>query len=109
MVIAILAGVSAFIATNIDDILLLTLFFSQVDGNFRKRHVVVGQYLGFIVLLFISLLGYFGALSLRPEWIGLLGFAPIVIGINKLAQSQKREKGEAPLSIPQRITPAPFS
>jgi hypothetical protein len=77
MVTAILVGVSAFIATNIDDILLLTLFFSQVDRIFRKRHVVVGQYPGFIVLLFISLLGYLGALSLRQECIGILGFAPI--------------------------------
>ena len=37
-------GVSAFIATNIDDIFVLMLFFSSF--KFHKFQVVVGQYLG---------------------------------------------------------------
>ncbi len=33
-------GIIAFVATNIDDIIILLLFFSQVDANLRRRHIV---------------------------------------------------------------------
>jgi cadmium resistance protein CadD (predicted permease) len=45
---AAIAGSTAFIATNVDDILILMLFFSQTNSSFRRQHIVVGQYLGFI-------------------------------------------------------------
>ena len=78
------SGVMAFIATNIDDLLLLTIFFSQVNSTFRKRHVVLGQYLGFTVLILASLPGFLGGLVISPAWIGLLGLVPIGLGINQL-------------------------
>ena len=78
------SGVMAFVATNLDDLLLLTLFFSQVDSGFRKRHVVLGQYLGFVVLILASLPGFLGGLVIAPAWIGLLGLVPIGLGINQL-------------------------
>ena len=40
---AVITGVAAFAATNVDDIFILMLFFSQVGGQFRNRHVVLGQ------------------------------------------------------------------
>ena len=48
---AISTGMTAFTATNLDDILILLLFFSQVNAVFRRRHIVFGQYLGFSVLV----------------------------------------------------------
>jgi cadmium resistance transport/sequestration family protein len=75
-------AVIAFAATNIDDIFVLTLFFAQ--KNLRRWHVVVGQYLGLAGLITISLVGYFARLFIPHSWIGLLGFAPIGIGIKKL-------------------------
>ena len=80
----ILSAVSAFAATNLDDILILMFFFSQVDNRFRIRHIVLGQYLGFILLLCLSLPGFFGSLMIPKTWIGLLGFVPIVIGGQQL-------------------------
>lgn len=62
LVTAITTGVAAFIATNIDDIVILTLFFAQVNATFCRRHIVVGQYLGFCTLLVVSLTGFFGGL-----------------------------------------------
>jgi cadmium resistance protein CadD (predicted permease) len=41
---ALITGAIAFAATNLDDILFLTVFLSQSS---RKWQVVVGQYLGF--------------------------------------------------------------
>jgi cadmium resistance transport/sequestration family protein len=80
----ILVGITAFVATNLDDIVVLLLFFSQVSTTFRRRHVVGGQYLGFIVLLVLSLPGYFGGLVLPKAWVGLLGFLPIWVGVSQL-------------------------
>jgi cadmium resistance transport/sequestration family protein len=82
-------GLIAFIATNIDDIIILLLFFSQVDVNFRRRHIVVGQYLGFTFLIIASLPGFFGGLVVPREPIGLLGLLPIAIGIKQLVSREK--------------------
>ncbi|MEH2252563.1 cadmium resistance transporter [Nostoc sp.] len=77
-------GIIAFIATNIDDIIILLIFFSQVDVNFRRRHILLGQYLGFAAIIIASLPGFFGGLVIQREWIGLLGLLPIAIGIQQL-------------------------
>jgi len=74
-------GLAAFVATNIDDILILTLLFAQVNAMFRHLHIVVGQYLGFSLLLLASLPGFFGSQLVPAEWIRLLGIVPIVIGL----------------------------
>jgi cadmium resistance transport/sequestration family protein len=88
---AAIAGSTAFIATNVDDILILMLFFSQTNSSFRRRHIVVGQYLGFIALVIASLPGFFGGLIIPRAWIGLLGFVPIAIGISHLINNQEDE------------------
>ncbi|MBC6432711.1 transporter [Nostoc sp. HG1] len=77
-------GIIAFIATNIDDIIILLIFFSQVDVNFRRRHILLGQYLGFAAIIIASLPGFFGGLVVQREWIGLLGLLPIAIGLQQL-------------------------
>ncbi|QSJ17498.1 cadmium resistance transporter [Nostoc sp. UHCC 0702] len=77
-------GITAFIATNLDDLVILTLFFSQVNATFRPQHIVIGQYLGFCTLVMISLIGFLGGLVLPAHWIGLLGLVPITIGLNGL-------------------------
>ncbi|MEH2321101.1 cadmium resistance transporter [Nostoc sp.] len=77
-------GIIAFIATNIDDIIMLLIFFSQVNVNFRPRHILLGQYLGFTAIIIASLPGFFGGLVVQREWIGLLGLLPIVIGLQQL-------------------------
>lgn len=84
---AISTGVVAFTATNIDDIVILLLFFSQVNSTFTRRHIVAGQYLGFTALVLASLPGFFGGLILPQNWIGLLGLIPIAIGINSLVNA----------------------
>jgi cadmium resistance transport/sequestration family protein len=81
---AVIAGTTAFIATNIDDIVILMLFFAQVNATFRPQHIVIGQYLGFAILILASLPGFFGGLFISREWIGLLGLLPIVIGLKQL-------------------------
>ncbi|GJD18404.1 cadmium resistance transporter [Rivularia sp. IAM M-261] len=81
-------GFTAFTATNLDDLVILTLFFSQVNSTFHRRHIVIGQYLGFTLLVIVSIPGFFGGLILPDRWIGLLGLAPIAIGLNQWMNKQ---------------------
>ncbi|QDL09832.1 transporter [Brasilonema octagenarum UFV-E1] len=88
-------GIVAFTATNIDDIIILLLFFSQVNSTFTRRHIILGQYLGFTALVIASLPGFFGGLILSPNWIGLLGLIPLAIGISSLVNPEKDSEEEA--------------
>ncbi len=81
MVTTIISAIGAFIVTNIDDIFVLMLLFSQAkarakgnDGrkiNMQTKNnliypsdIVIGQYLGFSLLVLISLLGTFQKIQL---------------------------------------------
>ncbi|BAY09576.1 cadmium resistance transporter [Calothrix sp. NIES-2098] len=94
LVTTLLVGISAFVATNIDDIVILLLLFSQINSNFRCRHIVAGQYLGFTVLIIASLPGLFGGLIIPPNWIGLLGLIPMTMGISSLINRETNETPE---------------
>lgn len=106
-------AVVAFVATNIDDILILILFFSQVNGNFRRRHIIIGQYLGFSLLLLASLPGFFGSFFVAPASIRLLGLVPILVGLSSLLQPEEddssvdKQSGTSPLT--QWLSPQTYS
>lgn len=93
LIIAFIQGIIAFTATNIDDIIILLLLFSQLDHNFRRRHILIGQYLGFSIIIILSLPGFFGGLVIHHEYIGLLGLLPIAIGMKQIF-SQSEENTE---------------
>lgn len=92
----ILTGLTSFIATNIDDIIILMLFFSRVD-RFKPRQIILGQYLGFTVLILLSLPGLLGGLFIPKIWIGLLGLIPIYIGVKELFSRDSDENEEIQL------------
>ncbi len=77
-----LASVLAFVSTNLDEVFLLILFFS--DRTFAPRQVVVAQSLGFAVLVAVSLLCAAISFIVPPEWIGLLGLVPLGLGVQRL-------------------------
>ncbi|MEH2067420.1 MAG: cadmium resistance transporter [Nostoc sp.] len=108
LVTAITTGITAFSATNIDDIVILTLLFSQVNKTFRSRHIIGGQYLGFAALVVASLPGFLGGLIIPQSWIKLLGIMPIIIGISSLLKreedSPQEVSEETERSYPSRIT-----
>jgi cadmium resistance protein CadD (predicted permease) len=73
----------AFVATNLDDFILLMVLFSQVPSHFSYRQIFWGRYLGFAALIALSLPGFFGGLVLPKAWVGLLGLVPIAIGLSQ--------------------------
>lgn len=89
--VAIAEGTTAFAATNVDDLVILLLYFAQVNEVFRPRHVILGAYWGFAILVGLSLVGFFGGLMVAPAWIGLLGLLPILLGVKQLWQRSRDE------------------
>jgi cadmium resistance protein CadD (predicted permease) len=75
-------AIAAFASTNIDDLFLLSSLF--VDSEFRTLSVIVGQFLGMSALVLISILAALFTIAIPRGWIGLLGFAPLFLGINRL-------------------------
>ncbi|GJD16278.1 Cadmium resistance transporter [Rivularia sp. IAM M-261] len=101
---AVASACAAFAATNLDDIIILTLLFAQVNANFRKRHIIIGQYLGFSIIILASLPGFFGGLVIKRSLIGLLGFLPIIIGIYQLVKRQNDDNNNDEIQAVTAIT-----
>lgn len=97
LILNVISAIGAFIVTNIDDIFVLMLLFSQVKSQVKtseglkgmqtknkpisSKDIVIGQYLGFVLLVVVSLLGTFGVMLIPDKWVGLLGLIPIYLGI----------------------------
>jgi hypothetical protein len=75
-------GTVVFVSTNVDDIFLLSAFFS--DPSFTSREIIVGQFLGIAALVLVSVACALLTFAIPEGWIGLLGLAPLVIGLKRL-------------------------
>lgn len=87
------ASVTTFAATNVDDAVLLTLFFAR---RIPTRRIVAGQYVGFAAILVVSLIGAWAALAIPHRWVRLLGLLPLALGIKQLLQARRTEPGQSP-------------
>jgi cadmium resistance transport/sequestration family protein len=92
LVTLLITSVTSFVATNLDDLMVLMLFFWRLKPNFRPRHIIFGQYLGFTLIILASSLGLLFGLLVSKQWIGLLGFVPLIIGIKQLFLSENEEE-----------------
>jgi cadmium resistance protein CadD (predicted permease) len=83
----VLTAVALFAATNVDDIVILTVLSisSRASGTPRARHIWAGQYAGFAVLIGISLAAAAGLALVPLRWLWLLGLVPLGLGLYKLA------------------------
>ncbi|WP_053673276.1 cadmium resistance transporter [Streptomyces sp. H036] len=87
-----------FAVTNIDDILVLALFFAQGAGRTGStRRIVLGQYLGFAAILAVAVAAAFGATFLPESAIPYLGLLPLALGLKAAWQAWKgrRDGSEA--------------
>jgi cadmium resistance protein CadD (predicted permease) len=88
-----------FAVTNVDDIVVVSLFFAQGAGEHGSaRRVVAGQYLAFAGILAVAIGVAFGARFLPEEAIPYLGLIPITIGLRdawKLWKNRHRGDGGA--------------
>lgn len=89
-----LTTIVLFAVTNIDDIILLMTWYSQRDSKLNSYHIIIGQYLGFVSLLIISIIGSLGAFFIPEEWIGFLGLVPIYLGGKAILERYRERKRE---------------
>jgi len=75
-------GTLVYAATNIDDLLVLAVFFA--DPGIRVGAIIAGRFLGLAALLLASLAAALFALALPAPWIALLGFVPLYLGLRLL-------------------------
>lgn len=106
---AVISGVTAFAATNLDDLFLLMLYFSRANNNpQREGSIILGQYLGFSVLVFISVLGYLGSLLIPRHYVGLLGILPILLGIRELLSLRRADEKDEQQIVKSPARPGIF-
>lgn len=92
MIRAFLTGVSAYVSTSLDYLIILMVLFGRVSSR-DKRLVYVGDLLGTSLLVAVSfVLATF--LRMGPaEWVlGLLGFVPILMGLRLLIVGEKDDE-----------------
>ena len=82
MITSAVQAVGLFLVTNIDDIIVLSLFFARGAGQPRTTSkIVAGQYLGFGGILLASLAVTFGAGLFLPDGaIPYFGLIPLALG-----------------------------
>ena len=83
MVTDLLGAVGLFTATNIDDIIVLSLFFARGAGQAGTTlRILAGQYLGFAGILAATILVTLGADAFLPtEAIPYFGLIPLTLGL----------------------------
>lgn len=97
MISTIITAFVSFASTNIDDIFILTLFFSQINNNMKIKHIFIGQYLGIGFLTTISIIGALGVSIIPSEYVGFLGLVPIYLGVKAYFDYKKKNKGNKEL------------
>jgi cadmium resistance protein CadD (predicted permease) len=76
-------AVGLFAVTNIDDLVILALFFSRVAGRPSRGawKVVAGQYSGFAAILAVAVLAALGVQLLPEAVIPYFGLLPLLLGL----------------------------
>lgn len=83
-------AVGLFAVTNVDDILVLALFFAQGTGQRgTTRTVALGHYLGFIAILAVAVAAAFGATFLPEKTVPYLGLLPLALGVKAAIQARR--------------------
>lgn len=103
---AIATAFISFVSTNIDDIFVLMVFFSQIGTQMKKHHIIIGQYIGISILLIISILGSAGLNIVPQQYTGLLGIVPIILGIKVWLEHKQDSNDNSTQAIVETQTEA---
>ena len=96
-------AVALFAGTNVDDLVVLALLnaASRTAGRPRRREIWAGQYLGFAVLVGLSLAAGRGLSLLPARWLWLLALIPFTLGVvtvTRVIRAVRRGERPAPPS-----------
>lgn len=99
MIQTIITAAILYIATAVDLLVILLIFFARAQTKKEYRNIYIGQYVGSVTLIVVSLFFAFVLNYVPEKWIlGLLGLIPIYLGL-KVAifddcEGEKRAKQE---------------
>ena len=98
----VLRAIVMFVATNLDDLVLVPLFFATAGRDRAAAgRVVTGQLTGFALILVVSVLGAVGASLLPDDLVPYLGVVPIALGVRAgWAAWHRRRDDEQPVASP---------
>ena len=102
-------AVGLFAVTNIDDIVILALFFAQGAGvKGTSRSILTGQYLGFAAILAVAVAAAFGASFLPDSAVPYLGLLPLALGVKAAVQTWRHRNDAEDEVAEQRSGPRIF-
>ena len=82
MIQTIVTAAILYIATAVDLLVILLIFFARAKTRKEYRDIYIGQYVGSVTLIVVSLFFAFVLNYVPEKWIlGLLGLIPIYLGI----------------------------
>lgn len=85
-------GIMLYATTNIDDVFLTMAFFA--DPRLDRGAVVAGKFLGIGGIMAASIAAAACAVAVSPEWVALLGFAPLGLGLHRLWSAWRTPPGQ---------------
>lgn len=88
----IILTVISFVATNIDDLVIDTFFFTEIKNKKDIKIVVLGKYLGLGFLVLVSIITSFGLNFIPFAYIRYLGFIPLYLGIKEIIHYKDDEE-----------------
>jgi cadmium resistance protein CadD (predicted permease) len=100
-------AVGLFALTNVDDMVILALFFGQARGRNAVLRVVSGQYLGFTAILAASIIAALGAQLLPAAAIPYLGLLPLALGVRAAWKAWREHRSRAATSDERKEETSP--
>jgi cadmium resistance transport/sequestration family protein len=88
----VVTSILAFVATNIDDLFLLTLFFA--NRNYPSHTIIGGQIVGIGTLIAVALVGSLIGYIISPQYVGLMGLFPVYLGLRQLIDWSRKDDGD---------------
>ena len=90
MIEIIVLAVVAFVATHIDEAMVLVALFT--DPRLDRADVFVGQFVGMSIIVAIALALALLSLSMPARYLDYLGVLPILVGVKHLWSARRPEK-----------------
>ncbi|WP_019146652.1 cadmium resistance transporter [Aeromicrobium massiliense] len=103
--VAAVQALGLFVATNIDDIIVLSLFFARGAGERgTTTRILLGQYLGFAGILLAAVVASLGAGVVLPEEaIPYFGLIPLVLGLRAGWQAWREDDDDDELDAGKSV------
>lgn len=91
-----------FAVTNVDDLVLLALWFGQARGRGDAARVVAGQYAGFTAIVAIAVVGALGVGLLPDAVVPYSGLVPLALGLKAAWGARRADAADdgAPVTAP---------